>query len=113
MATAQHASQSFARLADEIGTVSARRGSVTMSPTSDYREVSDVVELREVCGKQVLVRPRGHAYGYVRAIIDYSEDARQWSVAYIDNTKRVRRVVLYQSTAELFKSLQIMSNLLV
>ena len=84
-----------------------------MSPTSDYREVSDVVELREVCGKQVLVRPRGHAYGYVRAVIDYSEDARQWSVAYIDNTKRVRRVVLYQSTAELFKSLQIMSNLIV
>ena len=84
-----------------------------MSPTSDYREVSDVVELREVCGKQVLVRPRVHAYGYVRAVIDYSEDARQWSVAYIDNTKRVRRVVLYQSTAELFKSLQIMSNLLV
>ena len=84
-----------------------------MSPTSDYREVSDDVALRTVCGKQVLVRPRGHAYGYVRAIIDYSEGARQWSVAYIDNTKRVRRVVLYQSTAELFKSLQIMSNLLV
>ena len=84
-----------------------------MSPTSDYREVSDNVALRSVFGKQVLVRPRGHAYGYVRAIIDYSEDARQWSVAYIDNTKRVRRVVLYQSTSELFKSLQIMSNLLV
>lgn len=84
-----------------------------MSPTSDYREVSDNVALRTVCGKQVLVRPRGHAYGYVRAKIDYSDDARQWSVAYIDNTKRVRRVVLYQTTAELFKSLQIMSNLLV
>ena len=84
-----------------------------MSPTSDYREVSDNVALRSVCGKQVLVRPRGHAYGYARAVIDYSEDARQWSVAYIDNTKRVRRVVLYRSTAELFKSLQIMSNLLV
>lgn len=84
-----------------------------MSPTSDYREVSDNVSLKAVCGSQVLVRPRGHAYGYVRAIIDYSEDALQWTVAYIDNTKRVRRVVLYQSTAELFKSLQIMSNLLV
>lgn len=83
-----------------------------MSPTSDYREVSDDVALRSVCGKQVLVRPRGHAYGYVRAIIDYSEDARQWSVAYIDTTKRVRRVLLYHSTAELFKSLQIMSDLL-
>ena len=84
-----------------------------MSPTSDYRAVSDDVALRTVCGKQVLVRPRGHAYGYVRAVIDYSEDARQWSVAYIDNTKRVRRVVLYQSTAELLKSLQIMSNLAI
>lgn len=84
-----------------------------MSPTSDYREVSDYASLRSVCGKQVLVRPRGHAYGYVRAIIDYSKDARQWVVAYIDNTKRVRRVVLYQSTEELFKSLQIMSDLLV
>ena len=84
-----------------------------MSPTSDYREVSDNVALSTVCGKQVLVRPRGHAYGYVRATIDYSEDARQWSVAYIDNAKRVRRVMLYQSTAELLKSLQIMSNLLV
>lgn len=84
-----------------------------MSPTSDYRDVSDDVVLRSVCGKQVLVRPRGHAYGYVRAIIDYSEDARQWTVAYIDNTKRVRRVVLYQTTAELFKSLQIMSNLAI
>ena len=84
-----------------------------MSPTSDYSEVSDNVALRTVCGKQVLVRPRGHAYGYVRAVIDYSTDARQWSVAYIDNTKRVRRVVLYRSTAELFKSLQIMSNLAI
>ena len=84
-----------------------------MSPTSDYREVSDNVALRSVRGKQVLVRPRGHAYGYVRAVIDYSEDARQWSVAYIDNTKRVRRVVLYRTTAELFKSLQIMSNLAI
>ena len=84
-----------------------------MSPTSDYREVSDNVALRSVRGMQVLVRPRGHAYGYVRAVIDYSEDARQWSVAYIDNTKRVRRVVLYRSTAELFKSLQIMSNLAI
>ena len=84
-----------------------------MSPTSDYREVSDNVALRSVCGKQVLVRPRGHAYGYVRAVIDYSEDARQWSVAYIDNTTRVRRVVLYQSTSELFKSLPIMSNLAI
>ena len=84
-----------------------------MSPTSDYREVSDNVALRSVCGKQVLVRPRGHAYGYVRAVIDYSEDARQWSVAYIDNTKRVRRVVLYRSKAELLKSLQIMSNLAI
>ena len=84
-----------------------------MSPTSDYRDVSDDAALRAVCGKQVLVRPRGHAWGYVRATIDYSDGARQWSVAYIDNTKRVRRVVLYQSTAELFKSLQIMSNLLV
>ena len=84
-----------------------------MSPTSDYREVSDNVTLRAVCGKQVLVRPRGHAYGYVRATIDYSQDARQWTVAYIDNTKRVRRVVLYQSTAELLKSLQIMSNLAI
>ena len=84
-----------------------------MSPTSDYRDVSDDETLRSVCGKQVLVRPRGHAWGYVRAIIDYSDDARQWTVAYIDNTKRVRRVVLYQNTAELFKSLQIMSDLLV
>ena len=84
-----------------------------MSPTSDYSEVSDNASLRSLCGEQVLVRPRGHAYGYVRAIIDYSEDARQWSVAYIDNTKRVRRVLLYQTTAELFKSLQIMSDLLV
>ena len=84
-----------------------------MSPTSDYREVSDDVALMTVCGKQVLVRPRGHAYGYVRAIIDYSKDARQWSVAYIDNTKRVRRVVLYRSKAELLKSLQIMSNLAI
>lgn len=84
-----------------------------MSPTSDYREVSDDVSLRAVRGKQVLVRPRGHAWGYVRAIIDYSDAARQWSVAYIDNTKRVRRVVLYQNTEELFKSLQIMSDLLV
>lgn len=84
-----------------------------MSPTIDYREVSNAVSLRSVCGKQVLVRPRGHAYGYVRAIIDYSQDSRQWTVAYIDNTKRVRRVVLYQTTAELFKSLQIMSNLMV
>lgn len=84
-----------------------------MSPTSDYREVSDDVSLRAVRGKQVLVRPRCHAWGYVRAIIDYSDAARQWSVAYIDNTKRVRRVVLYQTTAELFKSLQIMSDLLV
>ena len=84
-----------------------------MSPTSDYREVSDYVTLRAVCGNQVLVRPRGHAWGYVRAIIDYSDDARKWSVAYIDNTKRVRRVVLYKTTAELFKSLQIMSDLLV
>lgn len=84
-----------------------------MSPTSDYREVSDDVSLRAVRCKQVLVRPRGHAWGYVRAIIDYSDAARQWSVAYIDNTKRVRRVVLYQNTAELFKSLQIMSDLLV
>ena len=84
-----------------------------MSPTSDYREVSDDVSLRAVRGNQVLVRPRGHAWGYVRAIIDYSDAARQWSVAYIDNTKRVRRVVLYQTTAELFKSLQIMSDLLV
>lgn len=84
-----------------------------MIPTSDYREVSDDVSLRSVCGKQVLVRPRGHAWGYVRAKIDYSNDARQWVVAYIDNTKRVRRVVLYKSTAELFKSLQIMSNLAI
>ena len=84
-----------------------------MSPTSDYREVSDDVSLRAVLGKQVLVRPRGHAWGYVRAIIDYSDAARQWPVAYIDNTRRVRRVVLYQTTAELFKSLQIMSDLLV
>lgn len=84
-----------------------------MSPTSDYSDVSDYVTLKAICGKQVLVRPRGHAYGYVRAIIDYSEDARQWSVAYIDNTKRVRRVVLYRTTAELLKSLQIMSDLLV
>ena len=84
-----------------------------MSPTSDYREVSDNVALRSVCGNQVLVRPRGHAYGYVRAVIDYSKDARQWSVAYIDNAKRARRVVLYKTTVELFKSLQIMSNLLV
>lgn len=84
-----------------------------MSPTSDYREVSDDVALRAVCGSDVLVRPRGHAWGYVRAKIEYVPEARQWSVAYIDKTKRVRRVVLYQSTAELFKSLQIMSNLLV
>lgn len=84
-----------------------------MSPTSDYIEVSDDVELRPVCGKQVLVRPRGHAWGYVRATIDYVPEVRQWTVAYIDNTKRVRRVVLYKSTAELFKSLQIMSDLLV
>lgn len=84
-----------------------------MSPTSDYREVSDDVSLRAVRCKQVLVRPRGHAWGYVRATIDYSDAARQWSVAYIDNTKRVRRVVLYQNTEELFKSLQIMSDLLV
>lgn len=84
-----------------------------MSPTSDYREVSYDATLRAICGKQVLVRPRGHAWGYVRAMIDYSTDARQWTVAYIDNTKRVRRVVLYQTTAELFKSLQIMSDLLV
>ena len=84
-----------------------------MSPTSDYLEVSDAVSLRSVCGKQVLVRPRGHAWGYVRATIDYIPEARQWTVAYIDNTKRVRRVVLYQNTAELFKSLQIMSNLMV
>lgn len=84
-----------------------------MSPTSHYREVSDDVALRAVCGEQVLVRPRGRAWGYVRAQIDYSKDARQWTVAYIDKTKRVRRVVLYQSTAELFKSLQIMSDLLV
>lgn len=84
-----------------------------MSPTSDYRDVSDYVTLKAICGKQVLVRPRGHAYGYVRAIIDYSDAARQWSVAYIDNTKRVRRVVLYRTTAELLKSLQIMSDLLV
>lgn len=84
-----------------------------MSPTSDYREVTDIRDLHVISGQKVLVRPRGHAYGYVRAIIDYSEDARQWSVAYIDNTKRVRRVVLYQTTAELFKSLQIMSDLLV
>lgn len=84
-----------------------------MSPTSDYLEVSDGATLRAICGKQVLVRPRGHAWGYVRATIDYSQDARQWTVAYIDNTKRVRRVVLYQTTAELFKSLQIMSNLAI
>lgn len=84
-----------------------------MSPTSDYREVSDDASLRSVCGEQVLVRPRGHAWGYVRATINYAPEARQWAVAYIDNTKRVRRVVLYQTTAELFKSLQIMSNLLV
>ena len=81
-----------------------------MSSTSDYREVTDICDLHVISGQKVLVRPRGHAYGYVRAVIDYSEDARQWSVAYIDNTKRV---VLYQSTAELFKSLQIMSDLLV
>lgn len=84
-----------------------------MIPTSDYREVSDCVALRAICSKQVLVRPRGHAWGYVRATIDYSQDARQWTVAYIDNTKRVRRVVLYHTTAELFKSLQIMSNLAI
>lgn len=84
-----------------------------MSPTSDYREVTDICDLHVISGQKVLVRPRGHAYGHVRAIIDYSEDARQWSVAYIDNTERVRRVVLYQTTAELFKSLQIMSDLLV
>lgn len=84
-----------------------------MSPTSDYRDVSDDATLRTVCGKQVLVRPRGHAWGYVRAKIDYSPDSRQWVVAYIDNTKRVRRVMLYQSTAELLKSLQIMSNFIV
>ena len=84
-----------------------------MSPTSDYREVSDDATLRAVCGECVLVRPRGHAWGYVRAKIDYSPEARQWAVAYIDNTKRVRRVVLYQTTAELFKSLQIMSNLAI
>lgn len=84
-----------------------------MTSSSDYREVSDDASLMSVCGKQVLVRPRGHACGYVRAIIDYSKDARQWTVAYIDNTKRVRRVVLYQTTAELFKSLQIMGDLLV
>lgn len=84
-----------------------------MSPTSDYREVSDDVTLRAVCGECVLVRPRGHAWGYVRATIDYVPEAKQWTVAYIDQSKRVRRVVLYQTTAELFKSLQIMSNLLV
>lgn len=84
-----------------------------MSPTSDYREVSDDVTLRSVCGECVLVRPRGHAWGYVRATIDYVPEAKQWTVAYIDQSKRVRRVVLYQTTAELFKSLQIMSNLLV
>lgn len=84
-----------------------------MSPTSDYRDVSDDVALRSVCGKQVLVRPRGHAWGYVRATIDYVPEAKQWTVAYIDNAKRVRRVVLYQSTAELLKSLQIMSNLVI
>ena len=84
-----------------------------MSPTSDYREVTDICGLHVISGKKVLVRPRGHAYGYVCAIIDYSEDARQWSVAYIDHAKRVRRVVLYQTTEEMFKSLQIMSDLLV
>ena len=84
-----------------------------MSPTSDYREVSDDVTLRAVCGSDVLVRPRGHAWGYVRATIDYVPEAKQWTVAYIDQSKRVRRVVLYQTTAELFKSLQIMSNLLI
>lgn len=84
-----------------------------MSPTSDYREVSDDVALRAVCGECVLVRPRGRAWGYVRAKINYSPESRQWSVAYIDNTKRVRRVVLYQTSSELFKSLQIMSDLLV
>lgn len=84
-----------------------------MSPTSDYREVSDDVTLRAVCGSDVLVRPRGHACGYVRATIDYVPATRQWSVAYIDQSKRVRRVVLYQTKAELFKSLQIMSDLLV
>lgn len=48
MATASRASQSFARLA-------LRSGSVIMSPTSDYREVSDDVALKTLCGSQVLV----------------------------------------------------------
>lgn len=78
-----------------------------MSPTSDYREVTDTVTLRKLCGRCVLVSPRGHNWGYVRAVIRYAQDTVTWSVSYVD----VRRIVEYRSCADLFKSLHIMTDL--
>lgn len=81
-----------------------------MTPTSDYREVTDAEALRAVAGRDVLVRPRGHAYGYVAAHVEHSQDARQWVLAYVAHDRRVRRVVLYQTADDLLKSVQVMAN---
>lgn len=81
-----------------------------MTPTNDYREVGDDITLRTVCGEQVLVRPRGRAWGYVRAVIDYIPEVKQWTVAYIDHAGKVRRIVLYRNDSELLKSLQVMAR---
>ena len=81
-----------------------------MTPTSDYREVTDAAGLRGSTGHDVLVRPQGHAWGYVAARVRYSAEARQWVLAYVAHDRRVRRVVLYQTAEELLKSVQVMAK---
>lgn len=81
-----------------------------MMPTSDYHDVGDEAALWSVSGSDVLVRPRGRAWGYEQARVWYSWAARQWALAYVCHDKRVRRVVMYRNASELIKDVQVMAR---
>lgn len=81
-----------------------------MMPTSDYHDVGDEAALWSVSGSDVLVRPRGRAWGYEQARVWYSWAARQWALAYVGHDKRVRRVAMYRNASELIKDVQVMAR---